>query len=80
MVYPFLPMFFFCFTSFTTARLQQMLNKPSSHELGQNDVRALIMLILIVALLAENCNFDDLRKEHPSMTAVSVNLPVLIVV
>lgn len=63
-----------------TARLQQMLKNPSSQELGLNDVRALIMLIFIVALLAENCNFDDLRKEHPSMAAVSVSFPVLMIV
>ena len=48
------------------ARLQQLIKRPTTQELGQNDLRALVMLIFIVALLAENCNFDNLRQEHPS--------------
>ena len=31
------------------------------------EIRALIILIFIVSLLAENCNFDTLRKENPSV-------------
>ena len=64
-------------TSFPKARLQQLLKRPSSQELGQNDVRALIMLIFIVALLAENCNFDNLRKEQQSVYADCVDFPPL---
>ena len=70
-----------CFlTSFLKARLQQLLKRPSTQELGQNDVRALVMLIFIVALLAENCNFDDLRKEQQSMYADCVHFMLLTIV
>jgi len=43
-----------------------MINRPARQELGQNEIRALVMLIFIVALLTENCNFDNLRKEQQS--------------
>jgi hypothetical protein len=33
--------------------------------MSTNDIRALSILIFIVSLLGENCNFDDLRKENP---------------
>ncbi|KAJ3516976.1 hypothetical protein NLJ89_g794 [Agrocybe chaxingu] len=48
-------------------RLQQIIKRPASQELNQNDVRTLIILIFIVALLAENCNFDNLRKENEGL-------------
>jgi len=51
---------------FFEARLQQMINRPATQELGQNEIRTLVMLIFIVALLTENCNFDNLRKEQQS--------------
>ena len=49
-----------------SARLQQAIKRPASQELTANDSRTLIALINIVSLLAENCNFDTLRKDHPS--------------
>lgn len=50
------------------ARLQQILRRPASQELSQNDIRALLVLIFIVALLAENCKYDALRRDNPSMS------------
>jgi cohesin loading factor subunit SCC2 len=47
-------------------RLQQMVKRPASQEMNPAEIRALIILIFIVSLLAENCNFDTLRKENPS--------------
>jgi len=47
------------------ARLQQLIKRPTTQELGQNDLRALAVLVFIVALLAGNCNFDNLRQERP---------------
>ena len=49
-----------------SARLQQAIKRPASEELTANDGRTLIALVNIVSLLAENCNFDTLRKEHSS--------------
>jgi cohesin loading factor subunit SCC2 len=46
-----------------SARLQQAINRPASQA---NDSRTLIALVNIVSLLAENCNFDALRKDHSS--------------
>jgi len=48
------------------ARLQQTVKRPASQDLGPNEIRALIILIFIVALLAEHCKFDTLRKDQPS--------------
>ena len=48
------------------ARLQQAIKRPASEELTANDSRTLIALVNIVSLLAENCNFDTLRKDHSS--------------
>ena len=48
------------------ARLQDAIKRPVSQELTTKDSRALIALVNIVSLLAENCNFDTLRKEHSS--------------
>jgi len=47
-----------------SGRLQQMVKRPASQELNPAELRALIILIFIVSLLAENCNFDTLRKEN----------------
>jgi len=41
-----------------------MVKRPASQELNPAELRALIILIFIVSLLAENCNFDTLRKEN----------------
>ena len=42
-----------------------MVKRPAAQELNPAELRALIILIFIVSLLAENCNFDTLRKENP---------------
>ena len=44
-----------------------MIKRSAAQEIGANEIRALIILIFIVSLLAENCNFDNLRNENPSM-------------
>ncbi|KJA17973.1 hypothetical protein HYPSUDRAFT_205707 [Hypholoma sublateritium FD-334 SS-4] len=51
------------------ARLQQIIKRPATQEIGANEIRALIILIFIVSLLAENCNFDNLRNENPNLAA-----------
>jgi len=53
--------------SFISGRLQQMVKRPASQEMNPAEIRALIILIFIVSLLAENCNFDTLRKENPGV-------------
>jgi len=45
------------------ARLQQNINRPATSQMGPNDIRTLLILIFIVALLGEYCNFDRLRTE-----------------
>ncbi|KAF8968942.1 hypothetical protein BDZ97DRAFT_1797116 [Flammula alnicola] len=56
------------------ARLQQTIKRPASQEIGPNEIRALIILIFIVSLLAENCNFDALRKENPINRVIQLTL------
>jgi len=41
-----------------------MVKRPAKQEMNPAELRALIILIFIVSLLAENCNFDTLRKEN----------------
>ncbi|KAF8904085.1 hypothetical protein CPB84DRAFT_1773363 [Gymnopilus junonius] len=50
-------------------RLQQTIRRPASQELSANDIRTLLVLIFIVALLVENCNFDALRRDNQSFAA-----------
>ncbi|KAH9480188.1 Protein rad9 [Psilocybe cubensis] len=50
------------------ARLLQSVRRPAQ-ELGPAEHRAMVILILIVALLAENCKFDTLRKENTNLGA-----------
>ena len=57
-------MLYFLATCSSTARLQQFLQAPATKELTPNELRALLVLILIVSLLGENCNFDRLRQEN----------------
>ena len=42
-----------------------MVKHPASQEMNPAELRAPIILIFIVSSLAENCNFDTLRKENP---------------
>ena len=61
-----------------SARLQQAIKRPVSQELTANDSRTLIALVNIVSLLAENCNFDTLRKDHSSAYTGSITRRILI--
>ncbi|KAF5374102.1 hypothetical protein D9615_008832 [Tricholomella constricta] len=49
------------------ARLQEAIKRPLSREMAANEVRALSILIFIVALLGEHCNFDDVRRDHSEL-------------
>ncbi|KAF5376813.1 hypothetical protein D9757_008902 [Collybiopsis confluens] len=49
-------------------RLQQAITKPGTAALTPNELRPLVTLIFIVSLLAEHCNFDQLRIEQSSFT------------
>ena len=48
----------------STARLLDFGRRPASKQLAPNEVKAMLILIFIVALLGEHCNFDRLRLEH----------------
>ena len=48
-----------------TVRLQQAIKRPDSQAMTPPEAKALSILIFIVSLLGENCNFDSLRKDHP---------------
>ncbi|KAF4617468.1 hypothetical protein D9613_005695 [Agrocybe pediades] len=50
-------------------RLLQILRRPASQQLPEGEIRALIILIFIVSLLAENCDFDALRIQNPNLAA-----------
>ncbi|GLB45503.1 putative sister chromatid cohesion protein [Lyophyllum shimeji] len=49
------------------ARLQDHMRRPLSKEMAASEVRALSILIFIVALLGEHCDFDTVRKDHPEL-------------
>ncbi|KAG6853818.1 hypothetical protein C0991_001064 [Blastosporella zonata] len=49
------------------ARLQEAIRRPLSKEITANDVRAMSILIFIVALLGEHCNYDAVRRDHIGM-------------
>ncbi|KII90510.1 hypothetical protein PLICRDRAFT_697054 [Plicaturopsis crispa FD-325 SS-3] len=51
------------------ARLQQAIAKPSTQKMAPNEARALNILIFIVALLGEHCDFDRLRTENQAIGA-----------
>lgn len=46
-------------------RVNQFIGRPKSAALGPQDIRALTMVVYIVALLGEHCNFEQVRAEHP---------------
>ncbi|KAG7088631.1 hypothetical protein E1B28_012603 [Marasmius oreades] len=47
------------------ARMQEAIKRPSDEPLAPNNARGLITLIYLISLLAEHCNFDQLRVEQP---------------
>lgn len=51
------------------ARLQQAIARPSSHQMTAVENRTLSILIFIVALLGEHCDFDRLRDDHPDFVS-----------
>ncbi|KAI0761978.1 hypothetical protein BD413DRAFT_221108 [Trametes elegans] len=51
------------------ARLQQAIRKPTSQALSAAEQRALTILLFIISLLCEHCNFDRLRLEQDSLKA-----------
>ncbi|KAG2340137.1 hypothetical protein BDR05DRAFT_553803 [Suillus weaverae] len=53
------------------ARLQQAIARPFSHQMTAVEKRTLSILIFIVALLGEHCDFDRLRDDHPDLNSVS---------
>ncbi|KAG1749340.1 hypothetical protein EDB19DRAFT_1682083 [Suillus lakei] len=53
------------------ARLQQAIARPSSYQMTAVENRTLSILIFIVALLGEHCDFDRLRDDHPDLNSMS---------
>ncbi|KAG0704778.1 hypothetical protein DFH29DRAFT_981273 [Suillus ampliporus] len=51
------------------ARLQQAIARPVSYQMTAVENRTLSILIFIVALLGEHCDFDRLRDEHPDFVS-----------
>ncbi|KAG6888734.1 hypothetical protein C0995_006386 [Termitomyces sp. Mi166 len=51
------------------ARLQDAIKRPLSNEMTPNDIRTLSILIFIVALLGEHCNYDAVRREHQELAS-----------
>ncbi|KAF9005451.1 hypothetical protein BDQ17DRAFT_1353128 [Cyathus striatus] len=45
-------------------RIQQYIKRPASQPVAQNDMKVLLLLIFIVSLLGENCDFEKLRQEN----------------
>ncbi|KAF7422876.1 Sister chromatid cohesion protein 2 [Pleurotus ostreatus] len=52
------------------ARLQQTIQQPSDKPVTPNEAKAQSVLIFIVSLLGEHCNFDRLRESNPSLASV----------
>ncbi|KAI9064653.1 hypothetical protein FKP32DRAFT_1625471 [Trametes sanguinea] len=46
------------------SRLQEAIRKPSTHSLSAAEQRTLSILLFIISLLCEHCNFDRLRTEQ----------------
>ncbi|KAF8879492.1 hypothetical protein BD779DRAFT_1551796 [Infundibulicybe gibba] len=49
------------------ARLQQAIKRPNAQTMSVQETRALSILIFIISLLAENCDFDQLRHENAGL-------------
>ena len=50
----------------TQGRVQQAIRRPKSKSMEPNDVRALLLVVFIAALLVEHCDFDRIRSENES--------------
>jgi cohesin loading factor subunit SCC2 len=51
-------------------RLQQAIKRPVTQAMAANDIRALSILIFIVSLLGEHCDFDQLRLENSGIQLI----------
>lgn len=51
------------------ARLQQAIKRPPLKIMDAKETWTLSILIFIVSLLGENCDFDHLRREHSDLAA-----------
>jgi hypothetical protein len=56
-------------------RLQQAINKPANHTMPANEAKALSILIFIVSLLAEHCNFDRVKTDVPGVLSANLIRP-----
>ncbi|KAL0960842.1 hypothetical protein HGRIS_005858 [Hohenbuehelia grisea] len=50
-------------------RLQEFIRRPQSKPMEPNDFKALSIVVFIVALLGEHCNFDQLRIDNPGLAS-----------
>ncbi|KAJ7457662.1 hypothetical protein B0H11DRAFT_208709 [Mycena galericulata] len=62
-------------------RLQQSIKRVAAGPLAPNDLRSLSILIVIVALLGEHCDFERIRRETPSVVpdldSISPSVPII---
>ena len=58
----------------TLGRLQQAINKPANHTMPANEAKALSVLIFIISLLAEHCNFDRVKTDVPGVLSANLIL------
>jgi cohesin loading factor subunit SCC2 len=47
------------------ARVQQVITKPVEKAMAAQEYKTLSVLIFIVSLLVEHCDFDKLRSDNP---------------
>ncbi|KAJ7719905.1 sister chromatid cohesion C-terminus-domain-containing protein [Mycena metata] len=51
------------------ARIQQYIKRAATTPLTPSDIRSLSILIVIIALLGEHCDFERMRKEAPAVVS-----------
>lgn len=56
-----------CYLKGFSGHLQEAVRLPANQSLPPKKLQSLTMLIFIVSLLAEHCDFDQLRSTHPGM-------------
>jgi cohesin loading factor subunit SCC2 len=54
---------------FSSGRIQQSIKRAVAGQLSAPDIRTLGILIVIIALLGEHCDFGRIRKESPAVVA-----------
>lgn len=50
-------------THFCSARIQQTIKRVTAGPLPANDIRTISILIVIIALLGEHCDFERVRRD-----------------